>query len=192
MKKIGVVILAVLCVGMTCLGFFFVKRNADSNQNKDVELTEVEKLITKDLSKNYPATPREVVKLYNRIITCYYEQDYTDEQLDQLADQAWCLFDEELQENNPKDQYLMSVELDIANYEQRERYIAQSDVCDSQDVLYKTIDGDEIAYVNASYFVREGSTYDKSYQQYVLRQDAQDRWKILVFYQIAEPSEEEE
>ncbi len=192
MKKIGIVILAVLCVGMICLGFFFVKRNADSNQNKDVELTEVEKLITKDLSKNYPATPREVVKLYNRIITCYYEHDYTDEQLSQLADQAWELFDEELQKNNPKEQYLASVQMDIANYEQRERYIAQSDVCDSQDVLYKTIDGDEIAYVNASYFVREGSTYDKSYQQYVLRQDAQDRWKILVFYQIAEPSEEEE
>ena len=192
MKKVGVIVAALLCVALICVGFFFVKRNSDSSQNHDGELTEVQKIITKDLTSNYPATPREVVKLYNRIITCYYKQVYTDDELSALADQALCLFDEELLAINPKEQYLMALKMDIANYAERERFIAQSDVCDSRDVIYKTIDGDEIAYVIASYFVREGTSYDKTYQQYVLRKDAEDRWKILVFYQIEDPSEEED
>ena len=95
-----------------------------------------------------------------------------------------------MQANNPKELYLSSLKDDIADYAQRERYIAQSDVCDSSEVLYKTIDGEDIAYVNASYFVREGTDYCKTYQQYVLRKNEQGEWRILVFYQIeAEPEE---
>lgn len=191
MKKVGIVIAACLCVALICVGFFFVKRNSDASQNKDVALTEAQKIITKDLDANYPATPREVVKLYNRIITCYYKQEYTDDELVALCDQALCLLDEQLLEVNPREQYLQSVKFDITNYERRERYIAQSDVCDSSDVLYRTDGEDEIAYVTSSYFVREGTNYEKTYQQYVLRKDDAGRWKILVFYQIKDPTEED-
>ena len=190
MKKAGVVIAALICIALVCGGYYIVKARSETAQNPEVELTEVQKLITKDLDQKYPATPREVVKLYNRIITCYYKEEYTEEELSQLADQALRLFDEELLANNPKELYLSSLKDDIADYAQRERYIAQSDVCDSSEVLYKTIDGEDIAYVNASYFVREGTDYCKTYQQYVLRKNEQGEWRILVFYQIeAEPEE---
>lgn len=184
MKKAGVVIAALICIALVFGGYYIVKARSDTAQNPEVELTEVQKVITKDLDQKYPATPREVVKLYNRIITCYYKEEYTEEELSQLADQALRLFDEELLANNPKELYLSSLKDDIADYAQRDRYIAQSDVCDSSEVLYKTIDGDDIAYVNASYFVREGTDYCKTYQQYVLRKNEQGEWRILVFYQI--------
>lgn len=190
MKKAGVVIAAALCIALLCGAFYMVKVRSDSAQNTETELTTVQKLIAKDLDKRYPPTPREVIKLYNRIITCYYKEDYTQEELSRLADQTLCLFDTQLQENNPKDIYLSSLEADIEDYKSHNRFIAQSDVCDSADVLYKTIDGDDIAYVNASYFVREGSDFSKTYQQYVLRKDDKGQWKILVFYQI-EPDQED-
>lgn len=192
MKKTGVIIAAILCIGLVCGTFFFVKQYTDSAQNQDVELTEVQKLITKDLDENYPATPREVVKLYNRIITAYYKEEYSIDELSELADQTLKLFDDELLAVNDKDSYFMALKADIDDYARRERYIAQSSVCDSRDVLTKTIDGDEIAYVTSSYFVREGTDFSRTYHMYVLRKDAEERWKILVFYQIEGDSSEDD
>ena len=192
MKKAGVIIAALLCIGVICGAFFFAKQKTESSHNRDVELTEVQKLITKNIDDNYPPTPREVVKLYNRIITAYYKEDYTIDELSQLADQTLKLFDDELLAVNDKESYFMALKADIDDYARRERYIAQSSVCDSRDVLTKTIDGDEIAYVTSSYFVREGTNYAKTYHMYVLRQDDEGKWKILVFYQIEGDSSEDD
>lgn len=191
MKKAGVIVAAFICIALVLGGFWVVREKTAQKQNEEQVLTEVQKIITKDLTSNYPKTPREVIKLYNRIITCYYKGDYTEDELSSLADQALYLFDEELQAVNPKSNYLVSLKAEIRDYENRDRYIAQSDVCDTEDVLYMTIDEDEIAYVDASYFVREGTGYGKTYQRYVLRKNAEGLWKILVFYQISAPTEEE-
>lgn len=187
MKKAGVVIAAILCVGLLCGGFFIVRQKVIEEQQKEVVLTEVQKIITKDLEEKYPATPREVVKMYNRIITAYYKEEYTDKEFDQLTNQALCLFDKELLEINPKEVYAASVRVDIDDYKERKRYIASSDVCDSDEVMKLKDKDDDIAYVTASYFVREGTDYSKTYQMYVLRKDDDGKWKILVFYQIEAP-----
>lgn len=192
MKKVGIVIVALLCVALVCGGFYYVKSRSDALQNGEEELTKVQKITTKDLTKDYPATPREVIKLYNKIITCYFGEEYTDSELEELADHALDLFDEELRNNNPREEYIAAVKQDIALYEQASKYIAQSDVCDSNSVVYKTIDGDEMAYVSASYFVKEGNSYTKTYQEYVLRKDSDDNWKILTFYKIEGDSSEDE
>ena len=70
MKKNGQkIIFAVVCV-VIIVGLFWytAAKKGNSAENND-DLTEVEKVITKNLEKNYPETPREVVKFYNRIIT---------------------------------------------------------------------------------------------------------------------------
>ena len=63
---------------------------------------------------------------------------------------------------------------------------------DSNDVNYQTIDGDECAYVTASYFISEGKEYDRTNQMYVLRKDENGKWKILVFYQVEGESSDAE
>ena len=68
-------------------------------------------------------------------------------------------------------------------------------MCDSRDVIYleDPDNGDDIAYVTVSYFVKEDNAYDKTYQQYVLRKSDTGEWKILTYYQIeANESEEED
>jgi hypothetical protein len=192
MKKVIRILVAVLCIAAVCGAFYFLKQRTDKAQNAEEDLTEVQKLITKNLDENYPATPREVVKLYNRFITCFYKDDYTQEELTQMADQVWLLLDEELQEENPKETYLASLEADIDDYASRNRYIASSSVSDSADVEEKTIDGDKIAYVTSSYFVREGSSYERTYQEYVLRKDSDGNWKIMGFYQVEGTSSEDD
>lgn len=193
MKKAGIVIAVVLCVAFVCGGFYYVKNYLGKNRGGD-ELTEVQKLIARDLSQQYPTTPREVVKFYNRVILAYYEEELTDEEFDALADQALLLFDAELVKENPKDSYVKSVRADVADFAARKRSITKANVCDTKDVVYRDdpSNGDEIAFVLASYFVKASSNYDKTYQQYVLRKDADGNWKILTYYQVEGKGSEEE
>ncbi len=193
MKKFKMIIIGIACICLICAGFFFFSKE---NATTEKELTEVEKLIVRDLKDNYPKTPREVVKFYNRIISCYYGGELSKEELTKLADQMLLLLDEDLLVVNPRDEYINSVENDIEKYKTEKKKIVSTDVCDSNDVKYindekeGTSEVDKLAYVNTSYFINTDGSFAYSYQQFVLRQDNDGRWKILTFYEVeGEPSD---
>lgn len=193
MKKTRIVILAIVIVAAICTAFYIVNNNSKKESAKEAELTEIQKITTRNMEKDYPATPREVIKFYNRIVKCYYGRQYSDDELEQLADQALSMFDDDLLKKNEKESYIESVKSDAAQYEEDNKSISQTDVCDSNDVKYMTDNGDDIAYVTASYFIKTGSSYTKTYQEYVLRKDSDGDWKILTFYKIeGESSESDE
>lgn len=193
MKKTRIVILAIVIVAAICTAFYIVNNNSKKESAKEAGLTEIQKITTRNMEKDYPATPREVIKFYNRIVKCYYGRQYSDDELEQLADQALSMFDDDLLKKNQKESYIESVKSDAAQYEEDNKSISQTDVCDSNDVKYMTDNGDDIAYVTASYFIKNGSSYTKTYQEYVLRKDGDGDWKILTFYKIeGESSESDE
>lgn len=193
MKKTRIVILAIVIVAAICTAFYIVNNNSKKESAKEAGLTEIQKITTRNMEKDYPATPREVIKFYNRIVKCYYGRQYSDDELEQLADQALSMFDDDLLKKNEKESYIESVKSDAAQYEEDNKSISQTDVCDSNDVKYMTDNGDDIAYVTASYFIKTGSSYTKTYQEYVLRKDGDGDWKILTFYKIeGELSESDE
>ncbi len=193
MKKTRIVILAIVIVAAICTAFYIVNNNSKKESAKEAELTEIQKITTRNMEKDYPATPREVIKFYNRIVKCYYGRQYSDDELEQLADQALSMFDDDLLKKNEKESYIESVKSDAAQYEEDNKSISQTDVCDSNDVKYMTDNGDDIAYVTASYFIKNDSSYTKTYQEYVLRKDDDGDWKILTFYKIeGESSESDE
>lgn len=186
MKKVRIVIIAVVLVGLVCGGFYYMSSKKDVSVENKTELTTLDKLILKDLESNYPSTPRAVVKLYNQIITCYYSSEFKDDEFEKLVDQALLLFDDELKAKNPKDEYMKTLSNEIEEYKTKNKTISQTAVCSSNDVLYRNDNGDEIAYVNASYFIKEGKDHVKTYEQYVLRKDEKGNWKILGYYEIEE------
>ena len=186
MKKVRIVIIAVVLVGLVCGGFYYMSSKKDVSVENKTELTTLDKLILKDLESNYPSTPRAVVKLYNQIITCYYSSEFKDDEFEKLVDQALLLFDDELKAKNPKDEYMKTLSNEIEEYKTKDKTISQTAVCSSNDVLYRNDNGDEIAYVNASYFIKEGKEHVKTYEQYVLRKDEKGNWKILGYYEIEE------
>ena len=172
MKKVGITVAAAVCVVLLCVGFYFMK-NSDGSQASKENLTVVQRINEKNLTDDYPKTPRAVIKLYNQIITSYYSGNYTDDDFDKLIDHGRML---------------------IADYKNRSFKIRQTNVCDSDDVKYLTDDsnGDKLAYVTASYFTEENKKFDKTYQMYVLRKDDNGDWKIRTFYKIKGNSTEEE
>lgn len=188
MKNVKYVIIAIACICVLCAGFFFFTQDQKENEK---DLTEIEKVIVKDLKNNYPKTPREVVKFYNKIVKCYYgSEEPTEKQLNELVDQMMCIMDDDLLLVNSRDAYYNSVVADIAQYKQAKKQLVSTDVCDSNDVQYVTdnkdggTEKDELAYVKASYFMNTDGKFAYTYQQFVLRQDEDGRWKILTFYQI--------
>lgn len=194
-RRIGIVFLALLCTILVCGSYYLLKSNIHVHPDETGDLTKIEKLTTRDLKNDYPSTPREVVKFYNKIILSYYGEEYTDEAFEGLLTQAQALMDDELLENNPIDTYRASVKDEIANYKKRDRSIRQSSVCDSDDVLFTTDPdkGDELAYVTVTYFVKEKNEFSRTYQMYVLRKDDSGNWKILTYYQIDKnPNAEDE
>ena len=178
--RIGLTI--VICAAIVVGYYYYLSRKNDKQSTEQTdEMSEVDKIISRDFEGKYPNSPREVVKWYNRIITAYYGQEYSDEELEKMADQARMLMDDELLKYNDRDSYLTSLKADIENYKNRKRVIVQSRVCDSNDIRYATVKGFSCAYVNTYYFVKEGSNYTRSYQEFVLRKDKEGNWKILTF-----------
>lgn len=191
MKKTYAIVIAVLCIALIVGGYvFWMKQNEKPAEN--VELTEVQKLITKDLEKNYPATPREVVKTYNEIITCFYNEEYTEAELEALGDQARILMDTELLENNPRDVYFNNLKAEIDDYKRAERIILSSNLCSTNDVQFVTVDERECAYVKTSYFIKDKTGHSRTYQMYVVRKDDDGNWKIHVFYQVEGETSDDE
>lgn len=192
-KKVGIVFLALLCAAVVCGGFYLLKSKIKVHPDETTDMSQIEKITSRDLEKDYPTTPREVVKFYNKIILSYYSEDYTEEEFDALIDQARVLMDDELLDNNPVDTYKSDVKSEVENYKTRDRSIRQSSVCDSDDVLYKTDPdkGDDLAYVTATYFVKEKKEFTRTHQMYVLRKDDEGKWKILTYYQIENKSDKE-
>ena len=183
MKKVLRIGIAVICMVSLVVGYYayLSRRNDSVSADDSVELSEVQAIISKDFDKNYPATPRSVVKWYNRIITAYYAEEFSQDELEQMADQARMLMDDELLKYNPKDTYLASLNLEIEDFHNRQRVIVSSSVSDSSEVQYKKINGYECAFVSSYYFIREGSSYTRTYEDFCLRKDSYGNWRILTW-----------
>lgn len=182
-KAIRIGLTVIFCVSLVVGYYYYLSHRNDKNAAESTtELTEVDKILQRDFDEKYPSSPREVVKWYNRIIQAYYEEDYTDKQLEAMAKQTRKLLDDELLSYNTEEQYLESLKQDIAQYEVAKKKIVQFTVDDSNDITYATVKGESCAYVQSYYFVKEGSNYSRTYQEFVLRKDKQGEWKILTFH----------
>lgn len=174
---IAVIVVASLVVGY----YFYLSHGRTVKEDQPKKESELEKVLAYDLTDNYPQTPREVIKYYNRIMMLYYNSDTPDNQIDALCDQAMMLFDADLLQVNPRDVYIESVRTEIKLYKERNKKMVQADVADTNDIVYKQLDGDDMAYVDARYFTSEGSSYQNTYQKYALRKDGAGKWKIIAF-----------
>lgn len=193
MKNVRVVVIAVVCILVICGGFFLFSQSLNSG-NPD-ELTEVEKVLVKDLENDYPKTPREVVKFYNRIVQCYHTDNLSKEKLGKLVDQMMRLWDKDMLAKNSRDEYYAAVVSDIELYKQTKKTITSITICDTNEVDYVTDDrnGDKLAFVDTTYFVNTDGKFTNSYMVIGLRQDDKGDWKIIgVTLKEGESSEDDE
>lgn len=184
--RVGIV--SLICAALV-VGYFLYLNNKNSKpSDQDEQLTEAEIIETTDFDKNYPESPRAVVKWYNRIATVIYNNDLGDVKLEEVGEQERKLLDDDLLKLNPEKDFYKRLEAEMKENQERQRSIVSSEVCKSSDITYKTVNGYDCAYVYAYYFGKEGNNFTRTYQKFCLRKDKQDRWKILTFEKV--PQEE--
>ncbi|MBQ2117131.1 MAG: hypothetical protein II193_11180, partial [Lachnospiraceae bacterium] len=115
------------------------------------------------------------------VTKCLYNEKYTDEQLEQMADKLLLLFDEELLEINPREQYIVSLKKDIKEFLNSGYSIVNYTPSNSADVVYDTVNGRECAKLYCTYSVKKGADYTASKHVFELRKDKDGHWKILGF-----------
>ena len=194
-RYVKTVIIMLIVVGIL-VGFylFLSHRNeqetsTEANADRHVkDMTTTQKLIAEAPFKQYPATPVQVLKYYNEITVCFYNEEYSEEELKELGQISRSLMDDELVAQQSEDQFFQQLKLDIANLKAQGDHgttIYKIDVTSSIDVEYFDYQGEECARLYNTYTMKqmiEGSLYYPVIRYvYVMRRDDVGHWRILGF-----------
>lgn len=194
-KTLWTILIMVAVVIAAAIGFWQIienKRTKSQNEQKS-KIEEVNAIVKKDFEANYPGTPREVVKMYSRISSCCYNQNLSDEETALLVGKMRELFDEELLASNPEEKHIENLKKDAESYHKAKKSISSYTVDKNSSVKKKTIDGKEYASLRASYLVQEkNSGYTKTYEEFLLRTDKNNHWKIVGWQAVSDSGASEE
>lgn len=179
MKKsttIGAIVFLGIIIGIVGLYAFLSGKSRD--RNMDVSMTEVQRVLSRDLQNNYPPTVKEVVKFFAEIQKCIYNEECTEEDIEQLGRKARELYDAELLEANKEADNLLLLKAEVAAFREEERQILSATVASSANVDTFSQDGYEFARIYCTYTVMEKGKSGMERMVYLLRRDENRRWKI--------------
>ena len=167
-----------IAVILVLIAYYLLSLKTKNNEPNEVPLTAVQTVLMRDLERNYPQTPKEVIKYYSEITKCFYNEEYTEEELSQLAMKAKELYDEELAGNKDDETYLIDLKAEIAEFKAKNQAISSYTPSSSTDVFYFKQDGYEFARLYCTYSIRIGTYIQPLEEIFVLRMDENGHWKI--------------
>ncbi len=179
MKKSTVkvtIIFVVLIVGM--IGYFAYLSGKARDTAKEASMTAAQLVLSRDMKNDYPPTVKEVIKYYTEIQRCLYNEECTDEEVEQLGLRMRELYDEELLENNEESNNLLQLRTDVATFRSEESKINGISVASSVNVDTFTEDGYEFSRIQCTYTMLEKGKSSLVNTVYLLRKDENRRWKI--------------
>jgi len=176
-------LMVALIIGYYC---YLSYRNSHINsqaaaEEVALEMTDTQELLARAKYKEYPTTPAQVVKYYNEITTCFYNDEHTDEELRALADLSRSLYDSELVAHQSMDDYMEKLKLDIEVFAAGNIRVYDSTVTPATDVEFFSHNGYECAKLNSTYTLKSGTNYETTVEVYILRKDEDGHWKIFGF-----------
>ncbi len=176
---VKVFVIGLILVGLV-LGYFFYlsAKKSDKNADDDVKVGAVQEVLLRNLEKNYPPSPREVIKYYGKITQCFYGEEYTEEEFYQLAMKIQELYDDELVANQTQEQYLEGLRWEIGQFKEQEMVISSYSLPSSTDVEFFSEDGYNWARLYATFTLRKGTQLGMTSEVFLLRRDEAGHWKI--------------
>ena len=176
----GMLILIVLVCAV--IGYYYYVSNKTDNNSVEeeaVKISAVQNVLLRNLEIDYPPTPKEVVKYFAEITKCFYSEEYTEEELEQLAVKIQQIYDDELVAAKDQETYLEDLKADIKNFKLEKRIITGYYTSSSTDVEEFTEDGHEWARLYVTFYITKGKNVnEKSREKILLRKDAEGHWKI--------------
>lgn len=168
--------IVILIVGV--IGYYAYLSNRNREAVDEANMTAVQSALSRDLEMDYPSTPKEVIKYYNQILKCLYNEECTDAELEELGNKARELYDEELLGANELGTYMMRLKQEVAEYKEQGKIITSASVAASTNVVYDQVDGYDFAKIACGYNIMQGKVNTPTKQIYLLRRDDDRRWKI--------------
>lgn len=184
------IIIVILIMAM--VGYYAYLSNRSQADRAEANMTVVQSTLSRDLSKDYPPTPREVIKYYNEILRCLYNEESTDEEIEALGLKSRELYDDELLENNELGIYLIRLQADVATYRENGRRISYSNVASSINVDEFKKNGFSFAKLMCDYAIVQGNRSYTTSQMYLLRKDSDRKWKIYGWEDVENLKEQDE
>lgn len=177
-----------LFIVMLVIGFYFILSNRTDRTSKSntTKLTKTQQVLAYNFDENYPPTPKEVLNLYSDITQCFYNEEHTEEEVEQLALVMQKLYDAELIANQTEEMYLQNIKNDIMIMQSAGYTVSSFSVSASTDVDYFKEDGFEWARLYCVYGVRKGTALASTKEQFLLRKDSDGHWKIYGWKLIEE------
>ena len=168
-----------MAIGCVLLAYYMINLKIEKSKPEDyVQLTKVQEVLSRNLQTNYPQTPKEVIKYYSEITKCFYNEEYTEEELLALADKASELYDYELVNNKTVEEYYQDLKSEIEDFKEKQYHITSYSTSSSTDVYYFTEDGHDFARLYCNYNVRMGTVMHMIEEVFLLRMDLEGHWKI--------------
>ena len=187
-KPLIIVILGGLIVGY----FFYLTNRKIDNNDKMADNSPLSQVLDKDLTLNYPGTPRGVLIYYSDILKVLYTLDGKKDEADvrRLGDKLLGIFDEELISYNPPEIYKASLVEEVKVYNSAKKKVADYVIEGNSNIEFLKDKGKEYAIIDVAYFVHEDKKVIKTMEKFTLRKDSEGKWKIL-FWEIGKVSDME-
>lgn len=158
--------------------YYYWSNRTEPIQDTSVEnMSEFDKIMNEDLTLYYPETPREVVKLFARIMKALYNNPKDDE-IKPLALKIRELYDVDFLANNPEDAFLTNLSTDIAAWKDKDRRITNYLLVNEDQEQETEIEGVKYSVNYVSYTIQENGKFTETWKV-LLRQDENKKWKIV-------------
>ena len=178
-KMIKNIIVGIVLLGLI-VGYYFYLSGKDTKDVQDeiIETTLTQDVLARDLEKSYPATPKEVMKYYNEIQECYYNEGNDKVTIKALMLKSRELFAEELLIENPEDVHFEDLMKEVESFKEKEMDIYMWSTDDAADVEYNTFEGAEWATIHSYYTIRTQGLHTKTTEIFLMQKDSKGKWKI--------------
>lgn len=175
---IKVFVIGLILIGLVLGYFFYLSVRKGKDTDEDTQVGAAQEILMRNLDKNYPPSPREVLKYFGEFVQCFYGEEYTEEEFVQLAMKVQELYDDELIANKTQEQYVEDLRWDIAQFKDQNTVVSSYSLPSSTDVNFFTQDGYSWARLYVEFTLRTGTHLNLANEIFLLRRDDNGHWKI--------------
>ncbi len=176
-KQVRIIIIIIILVA-ALVGYYAFLSGRNRDRSTEGKMTLIEKVLARDLTNDYPPTPKEVMVYYNDIQKCLYGSEVKEEEIDELGLKMRGLFDTELLAQNEQGNHLLLLRREVEDYKSANRRLISSGTASSTNVDYYTRDGYSFARLLCAYTISDNGVSTTQRMVFLLRKDEDKRWKI--------------
>lgn len=177
----GMLILIVLVFAVVGYYYYLANRTpkeTEQENSQGTKVTAVQNVLLRNLERDYPPTPKEVVKYFAEITKCFYSEKYTEDEFNQLAEKIQQIYDDELVAAKEQESYLQDLKDDIEKIKADKYVITAYKTSASTDVELFEDDGFEWARLYCTFYMVQGTRKTNTQEKFLLRKDEAGHWKI--------------